>query len=465
MKVTHRLKMTAWYEPKAIKYGLTEPHISVFIHYIIGFLFRALNSHDFYETRLYSYREMNIQIRFSFNFAIFLANLLFYYPTIIFLVEKTLNNIRLSYRIIISILILNIPTYVITEYTYGFFNVFSITLLLWSLYFFINGYLILGTIVITLCSFTKYSLAPYGILFLIFAFAHCWNYSTKYRLLYFLFKFTLMTISALITLGISLLPFYNIKSTILIILKGFINFYDKSNTLNNPSIWKLLYQMYHFDIDKYDISPQLILIVSLFIICITMLPFLIKKYNNRRIFLCCFTTFSLASAIFGYIHSMEAITYSIISILLLPDIYKDFIIYIIAIASWICCSSNVALLQTYISCIPAIPTLSLGWIIEHRCMSISEKKSETKNIESSFVQSEFLKKIKEKLQNESQSILYVLIGVIIAVCGTYLDCKLLYECEIEHLVMFNDLTLCFSFLGLLFFWGYSWVILLSLSLY
>ncbi len=162
MKITHRLPVKDWYDNNAHNH-LDYPHLAGYLHYLMGFVVRLFDPDSFYNTPMYDDVPVTFGIKYGIRLVVVLINLIFYYPAAINMTLFTQRTERLSHKLVVLFLMLNMPMYSYIEFGSTQVNGPHLGLLLWSLYLAMQTRFCASTVCFTLSMSYKHFNGPFVI--------------------------------------------------------------------------------------------------------------------------------------------------------------------------------------------------------------------------------------------------------------------------------------------------------------
>ena len=177
MRITHRLPIKDWYDNNFVNH-LDYPHIAGYWHYIMGLLLRLLDPRAFYEVSVYESTPVTFAVKYGIRAAILMTSLIFYYPAVVAIVTFVLKKERTCHKLMVILLMLNMPMYAYIEHGNTQVNAPHLGLILWALYLAMNEYMCLSTACFTLSIGYKHFNGNYVLPLAMYMIANMWV-STK----------------------------------------------------------------------------------------------------------------------------------------------------------------------------------------------------------------------------------------------------------------------------------------------
>lgn len=420
----------------------------------MGFVFKFLDKKDLFATRVYTYTDMTPEIKRSMRLTILLFNAILYYPTVIFIVKKTFPTMKQSFKLLLMILLLNIPTYAISEHSFAHLNTLSFSLLLWTLYFIMNEWVFFGSLCYTLLVCTANRTAVFGILFIAYILVFSWK---KGRLQCCIVSLVKIAVSVVVTVFVSIIPFYHMPKSLEVIKQIFKTFVTPDPVLSNSTIWKLLIQSIGYN-NPVTYTDQHVLIELAITGFILFLMF--SRNSSKENFLNSFILFSIVAELIGVFPDIDALSFVMLALLIQPQIYKNVFFFFMIVSLWRIVPISASVSSPKACLIISALNLLVGYVFEWHLTNTEEVLPQCEDNPQSWLE-KTIGNILATTRAERFHIKLVLIGLMTSVCGTYVNCKYNFLCTQEHLVMLQDMTYCFCCVALIFFWFYCWTLLCS----
>lgn len=148
MKITHRLPISEWYDTPEYRH-LDYPFIAAYVHYLMGFIYRAIDPIAFYQAPIIEpYLVLGLSVNQDEKFvkgvrySILACNVIFYYPVVFYVVLANMKNVSRLCKYSIIFILLTTPMYAFVEHTNTQANAPQLALFLLCFHFLHNSYVL-----------------------------------------------------------------------------------------------------------------------------------------------------------------------------------------------------------------------------------------------------------------------------------------------------------------------------------
>ena len=156
----HVYPLHSWYYYSG-KFYADYPIVSMYIHYLAGFLYRYIDPISYSKQYPHEYEEHPVGSsikefeKWGIRLTILLTTFITYYPCVIWIVTKLIEKRKAAYRLILITLFLNAPFILYTDYLMVQFNCVHYSFFLFTIYFCLKKEFYKATIFASLTVLTK----------------------------------------------------------------------------------------------------------------------------------------------------------------------------------------------------------------------------------------------------------------------------------------------------------------------
>eukprot|EP01022_Parablepharisma_sp_SALTPOND_P027220 TRINITY_DN65_c0_g2_i1.p1 TRINITY_DN65_c0_g2~~TRINITY_DN65_c0_g2_i1.p1 ORF type:complete len:588 (-),score=9.29 TRINITY_DN65_c0_g2_i1:1817-3463(-) len=462
LKIPRTEPFEKWYDDRHLKQTFTRPPLSLYFHYLLSYIFSfidpvSFNSHELSMAPEHPPYSMEVALRLT----VIAANLMTYYPVVIFVVLKIMKTSPVKIKLFIMLLLLNAPVFGIADYLKLDMIGPTMALVLLAIYF-----------VYTDCCGTSIAMLTLGmlmdlkVLYLFIPFITYILSSTRHKMdgtkVGRLIKIVgeilkMMTIFSLIT-GVILYPFLANDQLRKNMMRAILDPVNQLFARPAPTVWMLIKMLLgNIDVEQFfHIWVSNPYIYSLLAAPLILLPIVFNP--TKQTFLCGLVTFNTFFYIFGYnVHDYD-LHYVLMPMLLLQDYYKGYYSTLMAISAAVmypyCCLHAGESVAQILSVIFFFVSLGLDYTEDPSRLPVMVSDEEL------AMQSRLSKKLSRAfnyLYESSAGFLFGVLSMIITMYALYVNANRNYSYWCSGNGIIEEVTLRACFMSLLILFGYSWL--------
>jgi len=171
LKMAREEKPDTWYNPHPLSQTYTRPPLNSYVHYYVAAIFTYLYPEGLSKIRIGEIKkDIPAEMEYSMNNAMLIANLLTYFPAVIFVVIKLVKTSNLA-KLTTMLLLLNAPSLTIVDYVKVEFTGPHLAFFILAIYFAAVEWFTLGAVLLAISALLQQTMVWYLIPFALYAVA------------------------------------------------------------------------------------------------------------------------------------------------------------------------------------------------------------------------------------------------------------------------------------------------------
>ncbi len=339
MRITNRLPIEQWYDNNEFTH-LDYPVLAGYIHYYMAAIYKYYDPVGFMTQQVRGFAQEKPEVKEGVRMSILLLNLVSYFPAVAGVVLLLFKGRSRLFKMSTIFFLLVFPTYAYIEFSNTQANAPHLAFVILCTYFLVTDRLPWATFFFTLALSYKQVVGPFVMPIAVYIMAREWYLlrqdpkNTMLKMLFiYPYRMILHAIVGVTTLFVICCPLLLHPPAFQNMINVITHFNDRGFIHPMPSIWNVVKDFVGRNRAEDLLRPYINYTFAMIgAVTVFGIPFIFRK-PTKHMFAAYYTVVALTMYLFGFCIHEKHVHYACIMILLYPELYRGYLVYLFALTT------------------------------------------------------------------------------------------------------------------------------------